>query len=255
MNVVYMICFFMVGTVLGSFYNVLGFRIPKHESVVKPRSHCEKCGHVLKWYELIPIFSFIFLKGRCYNCRTKLSWMYMFSEVFCGLLFMICYYSYGFTWELLIGLTISSMLIMVIVSDLTYMIIPDRFIVIPSIIVFITKIIAYGFKEALISLLFGIFAFTLMYLIMRLGSYIFQKEALGGADVKLMFTVGLCVGPFLSLVVIVIASVIALPVSLLLYFKERENIIPFGPFLVIGLLIVLFTKLDAETIIRFLLGR
>ena len=90
---------------------------------------------------------------------------------------------------------------------------------------------------------------------MRLGSYIFKKEALGGADVKLMFTVGLCVEPFLSLVVIIVASVIALPVSLLLYFKERENIIPFGPFLVIGLLIVLFTKLDAQEIINFLLRR
>ena len=250
-----MICFFMFGAVLGSFYNVLGLRIPKHESIVKPRSHCEKCGHVLEWYELIPIFSFLFLKGRCYNCRTKLSWMYLFSEIFCGLLFMICYYSYGFTWELLIGLIVSSMLILVVVSDLTYMIIPDRFIVIPSIMIFIVKIIAYGIKDAFISLLFGLLAFTLMYLIMRLGSYIFKKEALGGADVKLMFTVGLCVEPFLSLVVIIVASVIALPVSLLLYFKERENIIPFGPFLVIGLLIVLFTKLDAQEIINFLLRR
>ena len=70
MEVFYLISFFMIGAVLGSFYNVLGIRIVKHESIVMPRSHCDKCGHVLKWYELIPIFSFIFLGGKCHNCKN-----------------------------------------------------------------------------------------------------------------------------------------------------------------------------------------
>ena len=98
MEVMYLISFFLIGAVLGSFYNVLGSRIPKGESIVKPRSHCEKCGHILKWYELIPVFSFLFLRGRCSKCKVKLSWLYPFSEVFCGILFAISYYSYGFTW-------------------------------------------------------------------------------------------------------------------------------------------------------------
>ena len=89
---------------------------------------------------------------------------------------------------------------------------------------------------------------------MKFGSFIFKKEALGGADVKLMFTVGLCVEPFLSLLVIIIASIVALPVSLLLYFKEKENIIPFGPFILIGLLIIMFTKLNSQGIINLLLN-
>ena len=250
MEVFYLISFFMIGAVLGSFYNVLGIRIVKHESIIMHRSHCDKCGHILKWYELIPILSFVFLRGRCRECKTKLSWLYPFSELFCGILFAISYYSFGFSWNLIISLTLSSLLIIVTVSDLTYMIIPNRFIIIPSVIILLVKLIGFGLTTFLTSLLYGIISFAIMFFIMKFGTYIFKKEALGGADVKLMFVVGICVEPFLSLIVIIIASVIALPVSLLLLYKEKENIIPFGPFIVIGLLIVYFTKLNAINIIN-----
>jgi len=253
MKIVYSLCFFVLGTVLGSFYNVLGSRIPNHESIVKPRSHCEKCGHILKWYELIPIFSFIFLKGRCKNCKTKLSWLYPASELFCGILFFISFYSFGFTYELLIALILSSITIMVIVSDLTYMIIPDRFIIIPTILIFLIKLFV-NYKEALFSLLSGLICFIIMFMIMKFGEYIFKKECLGGADVKLMFLVGVTLEPFLSLIVIILASFIALPVSMFLLFKNKESIIPFGPFLVISLLIIFFTKLTSSEIINFLLN-
>ena len=255
MNIVYLICFFIVGMCLGSFYNVLGLRIVKGESIISPRSHCEKCGHILKWYEMIPIISFILLKGKCRNCKTKLSFLYLFSEFFCGVLFAISYYSFGLTYNLLIAITLSSLLVLVTVSDLTYMIIPDRFIVISSLLILIIKLIGFGLTEFLYSLLYGVMAFGIMYAIMKFGGYIFKKETMGGADVKLMFTVGICVPPILSLVVIIIASFIALPVSLILLVKEKEHAIPFGPFLVIGLLVVFFTKLSSIEIMNFLLGR
>ncbi len=255
MEAVYLIGFFLVGTVLGSFYNVLGLRVANHESIIRPRSHCEKCGHVLEWFELIPIFSFIFLNGKCRNCRTKLSWLYPFSEMFCGLLFSLSYYSYGFSWNLLIALIISSLLIVVTVSDLSYMIIPDRFIIIPSIMILLIKLIGFGLNPFLQSLFSGVLSFGIMFFIMKFGSYLFKKEALGGADVKLMFVVGICLEPFLSLIVIILASVIALPISLLLLYKEKENIIPFGPFIVIGLLIVLFMKMNATEIINLILKK
>lgn len=253
MENVYLLCFFLVGLFLGSFYNVLGIRIPNNESIIKPRSHCDKCGHVLAWYELIPLFSFFFLGGKCKNCKTKLSWLYPFSELFCGILFAISYYSYGFSFNLVISLVISSLLIIVTVSDLTYMIIPNRFIIISGILIVLTKLIGFGIEKTLYALFSGLVSFLVMYLIMKLGSMAFKKEALGGADVKLMFVVGLCTDPFLSLIVIIIASVIALPMSLLILYKVKENIIPFGPFIVIGLLIVFFTKLTAQEIINFLM--
>ena len=106
--VLYLICFFLLGTVFGSFYNVLGFRIPRNESIIKPSSHCERCGHELKWYELIPIFSFIFLHGRCHNCKEKLSILYPLTELFCGILFALSYYSFGFSLELIISLTLQT---------------------------------------------------------------------------------------------------------------------------------------------------
>ena len=255
MRIVYMICLFILGSILGSFYNVLGLRIVKHESIIKPRSHCEKCGHELKWFELIPIFSFIFLNGKCHNCKTRLSWLYLFSEVFCGLLFAISYYSFGFSYNLLIALVVSSLLIIVTVSDLTYMIIPDRFIIISSVLILIIKLIGYGPKEFLYSLLSGAIAFGVMYLIMRFGSFLFKKEAMGGADVKLMFIVGICTEPLLALIVIIVASLVALPISLILLIKEKEHAIPFGPFILIGLLVVFFTKLNSAEIINFLIGK
>ena len=134
MRVFYVIMFFIVGCIFGSFFNVLGLRIPNHQSIIKPGSHCEKCGHMLKWYELIPIFSYIFLHGKCHNCKTKLSIMYPLSELFCGILFAISFYSFGFSYNLWIAIILSSVMILVTVSDLTYMIIPDRFIVVPSIL-------------------------------------------------------------------------------------------------------------------------
>ena len=255
MEVVYLIIFYILGAVLGSFYNVLGLRIVKGESIIKPRSHCEKCGHVLKWYEMIPIISFLFQKGRCKNCKTKLSWLYLFSEFFCGTLFAISYYSFGFSYNLLIALILSSLLIIVTVSDITYMIIPDRFIIISGVLILLIKLIGFGYKEFLYSLLYGTIAFGIMFIIMKFGGYIFKKETMGGADVKLMFIVGICLEPILSLVVIILASFIALPVSLLLLIKEKEHAIPFGPFILIGLLIVFFTKLSSLEIMSFLLGR
>lgn len=240
---------------MGSFYNVLGTRIVKKESIIKPKSHCEKCGHVLSWYELIPIFSFIFLKGRCRNCKTKLSFLYLFSEFFCGVLFAISFYSFGFTPELIISLALSSLLIIVTVSDITYMIIPDRFIIISGVLILLTKLIFMGPSVFLTSLLNGLLAFIIMFLIMKLGDYIFKKETLGGADVKLMFVVGITLEPFLSLLVIIIASMIALPISLFLLVKEKEHAIPFGPFIMVGTMIVFLTKMDGMKIINFLIGK
>ena len=179
----------------------------------------------------------------------------MFSEFFCGLLFAISFYSFGFTPELIISIILSSLLIIVTVSDVTYMIIPDRFIVISGILILLTKLIFMGFSVFINSLLNGILAFVIMYLIMKLGDYIFKKETLGGADVKLMFLVGISLDPFLSLLVIIIASMIALPISLVLLVKEREHAIPFGPFIMIGTMIVFLTKLDGLKIIKFLIGK
>ncbi len=254
MEICYYISFFLIGLCLGSFYNVCGLRIPKGESINSPRSHCEKCHHQLKWYELIPLLSFAIQKGKCRECGCKLSYLYPFSELATGILFVVCYHSFGFSYDLIIALSLVSCFILVVVSDLTYLLIPDRFIIIPSIIVIIVNFLNKGFEYGLIQLAYGILALTFMYLIMLLGNKLFQKESMGGADIKLMFLVGVTLDPFLTVLVVFLASFIALPVSFYLLVKNKEHVIPFGPFIIIGFLIVYFTKLDIREIFERLLN-
>lgn len=253
MEVFIYIIFFLFGTVLGSFFNVLGFRIPNNESIIKPGSHCMKCNHTLNWYELIPIVSYIFQKGKCRDCHEKISILYPFIELATGILFFVSYYSMGFSYDLIIALSLVSLFMVVIVSDLTYLIIPDSFIIIPSIIIFIVKIINLGIIQALYSLIYGLFAFSLMFLIMKLGNKLFNKESMGGADIKLMFIVGLTLDPMLAVIVIFLASVVALPVSFIILIKNKEHVIPFGPFIILSLLIVYFTKFDIMQIFNNIL--
>ena len=146
-------------------------------------------------------------------------------------------------------------MIIVTVSDLNYMIIPDRFIVIPTILILLTKLIFVGPREFLFAFLGGLLSFAVMFFIMKFGEFIFKKECLGGADVKLMFLAGVTLEPFLCLLVIIVGSMIALPVSLLLLLKNKENIIPFGPFLTVGILIIFFMKYNSQEIINFLLQK
>ena len=121
--IVYM---FIIGAVLGSFYMVVGDRLPNNESIVVPRSHCSKCNHTLSWYELIPIVSYIIQRGKCKNCHTKLSISYMLIEILSGTLFALSYYLYGFNYEFFMSIIISSLLIIIYVSDFKYLIINDE---------------------------------------------------------------------------------------------------------------------------------
>jgi len=253
-EVMWLVSFFVIGCLLGSFYNVVGLRIPNDESIIFPNSHCTRCGHELKWYELIPIFSYLFLRGKCRNCKEKISIMYPLIELFTGIIFMISYYSFGFSYELFLALIMTSLLIVVIVSDVNYMIIPDSFIIIPSVLIIIIQFLKNGLIDGFIAIGYGVISFGILYLIMLIGNKIFKKECLGGADIKLFFVVGLVFPPLIAMLVLIVACFIALPVSLILYFKNKENIIPFGPFIVISMLLVYFTKLDFEKIINFLLS-
>ena len=248
MQVYYYIMFFVIGTIFGSFYNLVANRIPRGEKVGLSRSHCENCNHVLAWYELIPIVSFVIQKGKCKSCHEELSILYPLTEIFTGILFFVSYYSFGFSYDLIISLTICSTFVLVMISDLNYLIIPDRFIIIPCIVIFIVTILNHGILNALIQIGYGIIGFSFMYLVMLLGNFLFKKESLGGADIKLMFLVGLSLNPFLLIIVVFLSAIIALPVSLFLLIKNKEHVIPYGPFIMIGLLIVYFTKLNITEI-------
>ena len=234
---------FFIGLVFGSFYNVVGLRLPNNESIVFPGSHCPKCNHKLAWYENIPVLSYLFLRGKCKNCEQKIDIIYPLIELLTGILFAITYYLYGFSEEFLIGIILASLVIIIFVSDTKYMIILDSPTVISIILIFIIKWVYEGIKVSLLSLFYGLFIFGIMYLLLIIGNLLFKKESLGGGDIKLSFVAGMVLGPYLGLFYIVLGSFLAFPYAIYTIIKNKNGVLPFGPFLASAMLI-LFYNMD-----------
>ena len=240
MQTYYAIVSFIFGCILGSFYNVVAYRLPKGESLIHPRSHCPNCNHTLTPLELIPIFSFLIQGGKCKNCGKKISWFYTIFEFLTGILFMICYLKFGTSNNFLIYLVFISTLIIVCISDYQSMIIPDSVLLVSVVLISILIFIYYGINTLLMSILNGVIVFIFMFLLKLLGDFMFKKESMGGGDIKLLFLFGLVVGIEKALFSIFVGALIALPISLILLQTKKEHIIPFGPFLSMAVLILLF---------------
>ena len=133
MEILYLIIFFILGSFVGTISTILGLRIPKKEKILGNKLHCDCCSHELTPKETIPLFSYIIQQGRCRHCHSKIDVLYPYMEFFTGLLFAVSYYSFGFSYELLIALGIVTLLMIVTVSDLTYLIIPDEVLIFFSI--------------------------------------------------------------------------------------------------------------------------
>ncbi len=247
----YLVIFFILGLLMGSFFTVVGYRLPKRENFITNRSYCDKCHHELSMLDMIPIFSYLFLKRRCRYCKSKIDDTSTYMELFTGILFALSYYVFGFSYELLIALGIIAMLIIISVSDINYLIIPDELLIFFTGYFLIITCLKSGVMNSLFSLLSGLVLFSVMYGMMLLGNLLFKKECLGGGDIKMMFVFGLVIHPLLGLITIFIASILALPVSILLLLKKHENLIPFGPFLLISFAFIYFTKIDFNMVIEF----
>ncbi len=263
MEIYYTVVLFIFGIVLGSFYNVVGYRLPKGESFLFPSSHCTKCNHKLGASELVPVFSYLFLRGKCKNCGEKISLFYPIFELSTGILFAVSYVLFGFSIELAIALTFISALLIIIISDYQTMIIPDEVLLSSSILLIIELWIQKGFEGTIESIVAGILAFITMLLLKKFGDFLFKKESMGGGDIKLMFVFGLVLGYGMSIIAIFVASFIALPIAV--YFTMRygnqkyiddeeipEHSIPFGPFLAIAAIFLLLSQIDFNFIIQLL---
>ena len=250
MEVFYLISFFIFGAVMGSFFHVVATRLSMDQSIIKPGSHCPRCNHMLKWYENIPIFSYIYLRGRCSSCDAKIPISYLVVEIITGLLFSVCYHSFGLTRELLVALVFVSSLVIVIISDIEYMIILDQVLIVGTFLILLIFVIFFGLEKCAYSIYSGIGAFLAMYLIKILGDKAFKKESLGGGDIKLMFLFGIVLGFPMSIVTIFLATFIAFPVALFILFTNRDNIIPFGPFLSMAALLLFVSKFDIMDILN-----
>lgn len=226
--------------------------MPKGESLLYPSSHCTKCNHKLGPLELIPIFSFLLLGGKCKNCKTKISWFYPIFEFTSGLLFALSYVVFGFSLECLLSIIFISMLLIIIISDYQTMIIPDSVLIVFSSMIIIVKYFMVGIEGVGIALLNALASFIFMLLLKLLGDFLFKKESMGGGDIKLLAVFGLVMGFPMSIISVFIAAIIGLPISLIVLHKKTSHEIPFGPFLAVSAILITILKLDINTIIDIL---
>lgn len=252
MDTLYIIFFFILGNTLGSFFGVLGERLPKKENFTTSHSHCNNCNKTLHFYDMIPILSYLLHLGRCRYCKEKIPTILPLLELITGLLFSVSYYSFGLSYDLLLALGVVSLLVIILVTDLTYYIIPDEVVIFFIFYFTFIQFFKVGFNETCTHITTGLFLFSLMYFIMWLGEKIFKKESLGGGDVKILFVFGLVLEPMLGVLTIFLGSLIALPVAIVILFTNKEHMIPFGPFLTISFALIFFSKITTTDFLHFL---
>ncbi len=231
------------GILIGSFINVLIIRIPKGESVVFPSSHCVSCGKNLKWYHNIPLFSWIFLRGKCAFCGSKISIQYPIIEFLSGLIFLLSYIkNQDLLFSFIVG-GVFALLLALSVIDLRYKEVPDSLNLLALTLSIATSYdVITNFQNAL--LFAGGFTLLRFYV-----SYILKKEAMGEADIMIAGTIGAMVGVKLGLVAIFLSALLALPTFLIA--GKRDFEMPFIPFLALALFIVyIFDDFFKELLVR-----
>ncbi len=242
---------FIIGTILGSFYLVIGTRLPLKDNIITGRSRCDHCKHELKWYELIPIFSYIFLMGKCRYCHKRISASHILMELASGMLFLVGYLYLGFTLRFDIYAIILSIALIVFVSDFKYMVILDSPLIIGAILIIIIRYFEIGLLWTIYSIIYGAIMFFIMVAIKLIGDRVFKRESLGGGDIKLSFLIGLVLGyPFtglrMSLICLIFSAFLAFPYAISSVYLNKKNELPYGPFL-ISALVIIFVFLEKFT--------
>lgn len=227
---------FFIGIFLGFCAVLFGLKAPLKDS--EYFNTCNNCNSKYRWYELIPIISYFVNKGKCKYCNNKLSWWYVVLEMISGILFSLGYIKYNFSYEMLIFDLLIVLLVIIFVSDFNYFIILDSPLIIFGTLVLILKYIFFGFEAFLISLCSGFLIFIFMMIVKYLGDKAFKQESIGGGDIKLAMFFGFVLEIRLSILALVVGSFLAFPYAIYCSISDKQKEIPFGPFLVMGLVIV-----------------
>lgn len=224
------------GAVFGSFITAASYRLPKNESMLT-RSHCPKCNKPLKIKSLIPIFSWLFQKGKCLNCKAKISVRYPITELTTSLLFLISYLRFGFNWNTVIFDLIIVVCLIMIISDLETYIIPDSMQI--SLLILSLIFIYYNNFDILYSVISAIVYFGIIFLSGFIVEKWKKKDAIGGGDIKFITIAGLVLGvsslPFFFL----FSGIFGVIFGLLWKKIKKNEYFPFGPALVVSFLSLL----------------
>ncbi len=233
---------FLLGAVVGSFLNVCIYRIPAGESIIRPRSRCGSCGSSIKWYQNVPIFSFLALRGRCAACGARISWRYPLVETLTGGLFALLLFRFGPQLFVLVLLLFAAVLVTITFIDLDHQIIPDV-ISLPGIVLgFICSFLLpwVSWSDSLLGILLGGGS---LFLVASGYELLTKKEGMGGGDIKLLAMIGAFLGWRSVLPIIFFSSVLGTLVgvsAMLIKKADGKLAIPFGPFLSAGAIIYLF---------------
>jgi leader peptidase (prepilin peptidase)/N-methyltransferase len=233
---------FVIGAVVGSFLNVVIYRIPKGENIAFPSSHCTVCGTPLKWYHNIPVLSWLILKGKCAFCGAPISKRYPIVEIVTGILFVLLYWKVGLTWYLPFVWASFAALLALVVIDFDYMAVPDS-------VNFAALVFALINPHFVQSAVDAAIAAGGLYLIGLLSSWIARKEAMGGADVIVAGTMGALLGFPNFFIAIFLSAVLAIIPALI----KRDTGVPFVPFLALATLIVYLYDKRFETWLEWII--
>ncbi|HOP06858.1 MAG TPA: prepilin peptidase [candidate division Zixibacteria bacterium] len=232
----------VLGLAIGSFLNVVIYRLPRKCMFARSRSACPHCEQQLKWYHNIPVLSFLALRGKCAFCGKPISWRYPLVEILNALVFVYFFHSYGLSWYFAAFAALGSALIVIFFIDYDFQIIPDS-ITLPGMALGLAVSFLPGgltFWQSLTGLLVGGGA---LYAVAILGDLLFKKESMGGGDIKMAAMLGAFVGWQKTILIFMGSAVIGLVVSIaIMAISEklrRERLIPFGPFIAMAAMIAI----------------
>lgn len=231
---------FFVGTIFGSFLNVCIHRLPKELSIVFPPSHCPKCGKPIHPTDNIPLISYLLLRGKCRNCKEKISVRYPLVEFITGLAFLAGYLKDPSLFSFPFVLVFLSLLIIAFFSDLEEQIIPDEVVIIGLVSGLVFNAARGMLFQSLIGAATG---FAVFFLIAKIAGFFAKKEALGFGDLKLAAMLGAFLGVVGFWETFVLAYLLGAAISVFLLavkIKKMGDYIPFGPFLILGAAISFF---------------
>lgn len=237
MDIFFIVVFFLYGLIFGSFFNVVGLRVPTKSLFSEKRSYCDTCQRTLSWKELIPVFSYLIQKGKCRGCREHISLIYPLMELATGILFALTYLIFGFNSRLILGLLLISLIVPVTVSDIEYKRIPNRILIFFSPLFLIYRLF-FPLNPFYMSGIGAVFAFILVLMIILI-----SKGGMGVGDLKYFTLFGFIFGLyhflllfFLSTLFGSIGGLITMKINRL----GRKSRIAFGPYIGLAALTVFF---------------
>lgn len=223
---------FLYGIIIGSFLNVCIYRIPLEQSIAKERSHCMSCGYQLRWYDLVPLFSWLMLGGKCRNCKAPISPQYPIIEAVNGVLYLLIFAVNGLNFTSVLYCLMASALLALSVIDFRTFEIPFGFNVFIGVLGLINIVTN---RENASEYIIGFFAVSVVLLILLIVS---KGRAIGGGDVKLMAACGLLLGWKLIWIAFLIGCILGSVIHVIrMKLSDADKVLAMGPYLSVGVLI------------------